>query len=163
MVLPGIEVNYASKAQAKLSEKQALEIYSLKIRHERLSGATTKKPSATLVAREFGVSDKAVRDIWRGRTWLRETATLDDPAEAARRLGTLRPPGRPRKAPKMDDHSDGMSEGLKKLSGKDASIQNNIAAKQLDPFYDDWPHWNKRCQGSSDGPKKINRPDLFFG
>mmetsp|Transcript_45991 Transcript_45991/g.122042 ORF Transcript_45991/g.122042 Transcript_45991/m.122042 type:complete len:155 (-) Transcript_45991:25-489(-) len=49
------------KQRSILSEEQAIQIF------EMLTQG--KKPNATRVARLFGVSDKAVRDIWIGRTW----------------------------------------------------------------------------------------------
>ena len=57
----------ASKPRAKLSEAQVLTIF-----HARTSALT-----APNVAMVFGVSDKTVRDIWKGRTWSRETWHLD--------------------------------------------------------------------------------------
>ena len=57
------------KTRAKLSEHQVLEIFQLK------KGMSTH--SAAQVARQFKVSEKAVRDIWTGRTWSSETWPLD--------------------------------------------------------------------------------------
>ena len=75
-----------------LSPEKAIQIFKIKITNEN----TTKiqKVDSQSVARTFGVSEKAIRDIWNGRTWLREIMHLDPAciAMAAR----LRPPGRPR-------------------------------------------------------------------
>ena len=56
-----------SKPRARLSEAQVLTIFQA-----RASAST-----ATQVATVYGVSEKAVRDIWKGRTWPRETWHLD--------------------------------------------------------------------------------------
>ena len=57
-----------SKARAKLTQSDALDIYNCK-------GSVT---SAAALSKLYGVCEKAVRDIWTGRTWLKETWHLDD-------------------------------------------------------------------------------------
>ena len=54
--------------RAKLTESDALNIYHCK----------TSVTSASQIAKLYGVSEKAVRDIWTGRTWSRETWHLDE-------------------------------------------------------------------------------------
>jgi hypothetical protein len=71
----------ASKPRARLSVDQVLTIFQA-----RASAST-----ATKVATVYGVSEKAVRDIWKGRTWSRETWHLD----TSRPL-QLKIPGRPK-------------------------------------------------------------------
>eukprot|EP00292_Cryptomonas_paramecium_P025392 CAMPEP_0113668728 /NCGR_PEP_ID=MMETSP0038_2-20120614/4162_1 /TAXON_ID=2898 /ORGANISM="Cryptomonas paramecium" /LENGTH=72 /DNA_ID=CAMNT_0000584505 /DNA_START=99 /DNA_END=313 /DNA_ORIENTATION=- /assembly_acc=CAM_ASM_000170 len=71
---------------AKLSEGQAIEIFAIKLNNARQE---SRARSSISVARQYNVTDKTVRDIWRGRTWIRETSTLLDPVEAARRLSLL--------------------------------------------------------------------------
>ena len=57
-----------------LSAWQAIEIYQLKaMRHSN----SDLEPSASTVGLWYGVSEKAVRDIWNARTWYRETLHLD--------------------------------------------------------------------------------------
>ena len=55
------------RARAKLTQSDALDIY-------RKKGSVT---SAAAVSKLYGVSEKAVRDIWTGRTWSKETWHLD--------------------------------------------------------------------------------------
>ena len=57
----------APKPRARLSEAQVIAIFQVK-------GSASP---ATRVAAVYGVSEKAVRDIWKGRTWSRETWHLD--------------------------------------------------------------------------------------
>ena len=57
----------AFKPRAKLSETQVIMIFQAK----------ACSSSASVVAAVYGVSEKAVRDIWTGRTWSRETHHLD--------------------------------------------------------------------------------------
>jgi hypothetical protein len=55
------------RPRSRLSEAQVVEIF--------LSKAT--KLSASKICVRFGVSEKAVRDIWTGRTWAKETMHLE--------------------------------------------------------------------------------------
>ena len=82
----------ACKTRAVLTEAQAVEIFLIKIANDDVPKRSRR--SAASVARQFGVSDKAVRDIWTGRTWFRELIHLD-PARAAM-PERLKRPGRPR-------------------------------------------------------------------
>ena len=79
-----------SKPRAILTSEKAVEIFSRSLTSTVSSSA--ERPHATSVAREYGVSEKTVRDIWTGRTWSNETRHLDPhrpPREA-------KPTGRPR-------------------------------------------------------------------
>ena len=49
------------KRHAVLTEKQAVHIFE------------NRTAPAPALARQYGVSVKAIRDIWIGRTWARET------------------------------------------------------------------------------------------
>mmetsp|Transcript_52548 Transcript_52548/g.137828 ORF Transcript_52548/g.137828 Transcript_52548/m.137828 type:complete len:146 (-) Transcript_52548:1242-1679(-) len=55
------------------------------------------KATAATLARRYGVTEKAIRDIWRGRTWAKETSSImkkfsHDVAKPERRRGrSLRP------------------------------------------------------------------------
>jgi hypothetical protein len=55
------------KPNARLTQDQAIDIFNMK------SSALT----AVKIAVSYGISEKAVRDIWKGRTWSRETRHLD--------------------------------------------------------------------------------------
>ena len=55
-------------ARAKLTESDALNIY-------RCKASIT---NAAAISKLYGVSEKAVRDIWTGRTWSKETWHLDE-------------------------------------------------------------------------------------
>ena len=55
------------KPRARLTEPEAIAIFKLK-------GTSI---SATSLGRAYTVSEKAVRDIWKGRTWAKETWHLD--------------------------------------------------------------------------------------
>jgi hypothetical protein len=55
------------KPQARLTETEAIEIFK----------SRGPNQSASSVCRRFGVSEKTVRDIWKGRTWAKETWHLD--------------------------------------------------------------------------------------
>ena len=57
----------ASKTRAKLTLSDVLDIF----RRRRTA------PNAGVVSKQYGISEKAVRDIWSGRSWSRETWHLD--------------------------------------------------------------------------------------
>jgi hypothetical protein len=57
----------APKPRARLSEEQVIAIFQ----------ARASAWTATKMATVYGVSEKAIRDIWTGRTWARETWRLD--------------------------------------------------------------------------------------
>ena len=94
VVLTAIPQNsvQACKTRMILSPEEAIKIFKIKISNQKSSKG--EQVISRMVAREFGVSDKAIRDIWKGRTWLRETMHLD-PAHVVM-AARLRPPGRPR-------------------------------------------------------------------
>jgi hypothetical protein len=62
-----ISIPPVSKPRARLSEHQVITIFQAK----------TTTWTATELASVYGVSEKAVRDIWTGRTWSNETWHLD--------------------------------------------------------------------------------------
>ena len=106
-------------SRARITEADVLKIYS-----DKGSGL-----SASKICQQFGISEKAVRDIWKGRTWAREIARLDPSSSfLVKKLG--RPIGSkdkiPRKKPtiqtrletsKAADSNSG-SRFLQKKSGK---------------------------------------------
>ena len=63
----------ASRSRTKLSSRDAIAIFNQSLpRQMQLSGGQSgnkKRPSAVAISREYGVNEKTVRDIWRGRTW----------------------------------------------------------------------------------------------
>lgn len=63
------------KTRAILTVDQAVRIYRIKL--DSNQRYKSKGALAAAVANSFGVSEKAVRDIWSGRTWLRETKLVD--------------------------------------------------------------------------------------
>jgi hypothetical protein len=62
------------RPRAVLSKVQAIEIFQIKLAAD---DSMIPSPSAECVAVTFGISEKTVRDIWKGRTWARETYHLD--------------------------------------------------------------------------------------
>jgi hypothetical protein len=56
------------RTRARLTKAQVISIYQSK----------GKSYPANALAMCYGVSEKAVRDIWKGRTWFRETSHLPD-------------------------------------------------------------------------------------
>ena len=69
------------RTRATLTENQAIEIYQMKLNYDLPNMSEGARASA--VANRFGVSEKAVRDIWSRRTWARKTANLEAAIELA--------------------------------------------------------------------------------
>lgn len=84
----------ACKTKAILTDDQAVEIFQVKLANESLDPGDKGKRSARAVGRQYGVSDKTIRDIWTGRTWFRETLHLDK--TRADKTYRLKSPGRPK-------------------------------------------------------------------
>ena len=76
------------KPQAILTEDKAIEIFKVSLQRSAI-----EKPNASLVAREYGVNEKTIRDIWTGRTWRDETQPLAIGREPRPREKTGRPLG----------------------------------------------------------------------
>ena len=99
-----------SKPRAILTSEKAVEIFSRSVPPTGSSSA--ERPHATSVAREYGVSEKTVRDIWTGRTWSDETRHLDPHRPPREAKPTGRPRGRqdtePRKR-KLNNCEDSVS------------------------------------------------------
>ena len=84
------EASKIPKPRAILTEQQAVHIFELKL---RMTSSNLKNRSLTAagIAKVFGVNEKTVRDIWKGRTWSRETWHMD-----CSRQVLIKPSGRPK-------------------------------------------------------------------
>ena len=60
-----------------LTSESAAQI--IRIRHNARATLPSSSLSSAAVARQFGISPKAVRDIWNGRTWRHATETAISP------------------------------------------------------------------------------------
>jgi hypothetical protein len=69
------------KPRARLTQDQAVDVFTMR----------NSSSSAVIIANRYGVSEKAIRDIWKGRTWSMETGHLD-----TSRTVVLKKTGRPR-------------------------------------------------------------------
>ena len=116
----------AAKPRAILDKTQVVAIFNL-----RPASSSRSKMSET-VARAYRISDKAVRDIWSGRTWRQETQHLD-PSRPVREAA---PPGRP------VGRKDTVPRRCQITStSKRAQKMTTMVANAEDPFHDDWPNW----------------------
>jgi hypothetical protein len=104
-----------SKARSVLSNRQATEIFLFK------AGNPTNLicgyvPNAKTVALSYGVSEKAVRDIWKGRTWSKLTSTLHIHFPLAfKKAG--RPKGSKDSAPRIKGQKSEMQESSNVMQG----------------------------------------------
>ena len=140
-----------AKSRAKLVIKAVIDIFKMK--------ASDRQASS--IGRVYGVSEKAIRDIWSGRTWARVTWHLDQS-----RMLTIKQLGRPvgrkdsrqrlqRSATRLHvlkifrvspskyhelDEAFSISLDLQ-LSKWDEWISSNT--QKSDPFTDDWEEAKK--------------------
>jgi hypothetical protein len=150
----------ACKTRTILTLQQAIDIFAIKMGQLGSNTKRSKYLTAAVVARSFGVSEKAIRDIWSGRTWVRETMHLD-PAGAAAKTQRLRLPGRPkcrrgnetkqRTEPNMNHLTASNPESEANLADYDISegvqsrprfLRSPASMHSDDPFHYDWPHWD---------------------
>jgi hypothetical protein len=59
----------ACRTRVILTEEQVIRIYQIKLANDDLKMHESNRTRASQLANEHGVSDKTVRDIWKGRTW----------------------------------------------------------------------------------------------
>ena len=117
----------ANKSRVLLTQEQAREIFLLKSNHE---GSSTHSASIRL-AHQYHVSSKAIRDIWKGRSWLQATFDLwesdDRPAK--------KPIGRPK----------GKKDSRPRCKSK-SSVPSFTSKMMNNNFYDGFLHDNSRLQ-----------------
>ena len=166
---------HAAKPKAILSYDKVIDIFKVRPNSKLARGAGSRVIAA--VALDFGISEKTVRDIWRGRTWHRETLHLD-PCRPERVIALPgRPLGRKDSAPRRRGKSRRISTSRPEVPSPDDtrnkgtnSSETNLAWSPSyfsaahcqsatppplflnDPFHDDWPHWSRadcfQLQGS---------------
>ena len=121
-----------AQPNARLTQDQAIDIFNMK------SSALT----AVKIAVSYGVSEKAVRDIWTGRTWSRETCHLDItrtvvPKKVGRPIGRRDQKPRKKRAVTAPNHSSfptvlpafGTSQHI--IFSK--AIENSVGSLHTDP------------------------------
>jgi hypothetical protein len=88
-----------SRPRAILSEAQAIDIFKIKLAANTSMRAC---PSPVQIAALFGVSEKTVRDIWKGRTWAKQTYRLDSTRQVPIKQRCCRPRGSKGSRPRAD-------------------------------------------------------------
>jgi len=117
----------------RLSAKEALEIYAINVAQHRANCDPRNRISAVSVARKYGVTEKTVRDIWCGRSWRQETASLSELIPADECVTFLRPRGRPRKADKIFDLDEASSQqGIDFEDEVSSQIQESASCADLE-------------------------------
>ncbi|EKX44120.1 hypothetical protein GUITHDRAFT_109903 [Guillardia theta CCMP2712] len=115
--------------RAVISEEIAVEIFA-----KRKMNTKFKTADSCLVANEYGVSSKSVRDVWDRRTWVKATMPLWTPAEVEQyEKSNKRPPGRPlgvtdSKPRKRRCHSHKSDQTLRKKVAESRRQQPNDAS-----------------------------------
>ena len=98
--MPSAQPTNVAKPRAILNEAQAVQIFQIKVAANSFMRPCS---SAVKIAVLFGISEKAVRDIWKGRTWGSETCHMDPTRPVLIRKDVGRPKGckdsKPRASP----------------------------------------------------------------
>ena len=154
-----------AKPKAILTFDKVIEILKLRPDSKLARGEGSRVSAA--VAIDFGISEKTVRDIWRARTWHRETLHLD-PCRPARVIALPgRPLGRKDSAPRKrqsrkvpstfkpvlipaGSESDGTDTVRRNVSSLPTADIVSLPISN-DPFHDDWPHWSRAESFQADG------------
>ena len=114
----------SSRRRSILTKDQAMEIFRAKLSND--TEDPDKQIRAKSLGEKFGVSEKAVRDVWKGRTWFRETARID-PSMFLVTVKT-RLPGRPKGS--KDKQQRKKSRGSPKVTSKIRLSVKLVAAKE---------------------------------
>ena len=107
-----------AKPRAVLTKEQAINIFRI----STFNYTKASRPTATSVAKAFGVSEKAIRDIWNGRTWCEETLPLDSSRQPKPRKKTGRPLGRKDSAPRRPKETTRQPGGSSRPAVSDDSL-----------------------------------------
>eukprot|EP00292_Cryptomonas_paramecium_P021720 CAMPEP_0113682330 /NCGR_PEP_ID=MMETSP0038_2-20120614/12587_1 /TAXON_ID=2898 /ORGANISM="Cryptomonas paramecium" /LENGTH=167 /DNA_ID=CAMNT_0000601355 /DNA_START=23 /DNA_END=523 /DNA_ORIENTATION=+ /assembly_acc=CAM_ASM_000170 len=157
------------KSRTTLSPQQAREIYMVQAtRSMQRHSIFQRGMSAAAVARQFGVTEKVVRDIWKGRTWCRENSLQVHHLEGDPHLEPQQHenPSGPRypnqfkelpinsseiPSPKQTSSERKWDNGANTIRNNDICVipfplappcfeLSNMSGID-DPFRVDWPHW----------------------
>ena len=115
-----------AKPRAVLTKEQVIDICRL----SAFKDTKASRPTATSVAKAFCVSEKTIRDIWKGRTWCNETLPLDSSRQPKLRKKTGRPLGRKDSAPRRPKQAPRRPIGSSKLETRP---QDSIAVSDRSP------------------------------
>ena len=109
-IIPTAKGNTLASSRAVLCAEQAREIFSYKCDH----GCASLHAASANLARRYRVSSKAIRDIWKGRSWLDATYELWNVVDRPARRMLGRPKGRkdskPRKTKSVNERKSGIFE-----------------------------------------------------
>mmetsp|Transcript_11177 Transcript_11177/g.31114 ORF Transcript_11177/g.31114 Transcript_11177/m.31114 type:complete len:208 (+) Transcript_11177:246-869(+) len=174
----------AVKIKSKLTPSTVLEIFAARPKQQAAS-CRKGDNEALRIAKLHGVTEKAVRDIWRGRTWRLQTAELASAADVAATITASRRHGRASKERTVEDRQQNMSppfvdqdpspscplpltsETLPTQQTKpDRSFPFDVIdVHQLpsvrdfdDPFRDDWPFWAEKNRKNAPSDPSNTRP-----
>jgi hypothetical protein len=118
----------SQESRSKLSPIQARDIFHLKNQSSRAHAASV------VLARQYQVTSKTVRDIWAGRTWLDVTFNLWDPADRP----AMRTRGRPKgsKDKKKRDQRSSSTAVPTASSAKKQEPGFQASAQGISPAFD---------------------------
>ena len=127
-----------SKRRVALNKAQAVEIFQAKF-HANVS--MQKHPSPKKIAALFGIGEKTVRDIWKGRTWRSATCHMDPtrPVHVMKQVG--RPKGSKDSKPRTAQRQwnavvpSGVKQQMAKVHG---SQQQAFVSYSIDDQLHEW-------------------------
>ena len=103
-----------TRTRVVLTNEQAREIFQFKGKH----GFASSHSASIFLASKYQVSSKAIRDIWKGRSWLDATFNLWEEEERPLRRSVGRPKGKRDSKPRK-------TKSIKNFSGL-ADIDSNL-------------------------------------
>ena len=103
--------NTKERPRVVLTRQQARDIFQLKTAR----GLASLHCASLKLASKYGVSGKAIRDIWKGRSWLDATSDLWNDGERPSRKMTGRPKGKKDSKPRKRGRGNSV-DGLELLS-----------------------------------------------
>jgi len=139
----------ASRSRMVLTDHQAREIFQLKATH----GFSSSHAASIFLASKYNVSSKAIRDIWKGRSWLEATFNLwnVDDRPARRILG--RPKGKKDSKPRASKLSRKMYASTQSCGAGWSANEGNVSQSDPEchkPLLHDASPAQKDCSMSSD-------------
>jgi len=150
----------ACRTRSILDDAKAVEIYRYKVDNV-LSTKKEIKRAARALSKHFSVTEKTIRDIWKGRTWRFETEHLDP----TRSRALVRMPGRPkmREEPAAESSSSPTSQGASSSCEAGSSGSSSSELMTEFKYSDSMVVEPSSCSGHSNTPQRCSFASALQG
>mmetsp|Transcript_20047 Transcript_20047/g.55597 ORF Transcript_20047/g.55597 Transcript_20047/m.55597 type:complete len:270 (-) Transcript_20047:19-828(-) len=150
----------AYKTRSKLSKEQVQQIFQLRL--HKGTGEGPDRITSFRIARRLGVSEKAIRDIWSGRTWRLETNELLGDCDGVALIRAMRRPGQPfRRYPSDSTAPSGISDACHTACASEDENTSSVVSSSISI---DTPHDDSFCTShapSSSSEGSCSLPSRF--